>query len=51
VRAQVFLEASQEIQVVIALEEDRLAVVAAVVKVIILVREEGDGSAGHVSPF
>ena len=47
VLAQILLDVLQEVEIVLPLEEDRLAVVAAVVEVIILVGEERCFAAGH----
>jgi len=47
VLVQILFDVLQEVEIVLPLEEDRLAVVAAVVEVIILIREERRFAAGH----
>jgi hypothetical protein len=46
-RAQVFSDAPQEIQIILTLEEHGPAVVAAVVEMVILLGQEGRFPAGH----
>jgi len=46
--AHIFLNLAQKIQVIFALKEYGLTVVAAIIKVIILVRQKECCSAGHV---
>jgi len=44
---QILFDVFQEVEIVLPLEEDRLAVITAVVEVIILIGEESCFAAGH----
>lgn len=45
--ANIHLKSAQKIQIIITFKEYRLAVIAAIIKKIILVGQEGNDSAGH----